>query len=70
MVIENTYPNLSNVDQTVFELDRVIQTVGAADDPGITANNHVKLLVNKHQNLTFPRKIKNRLFRHILKDNY
>ena len=43
MVIENTHPNhcnsgnidLSNIDQTDFELDRVIQTVGAAD-PGIT----------------------------------
>ena len=35
MVIENTHPNLSNIVQTDFELDRVIETVGAAD-PGIT----------------------------------
>ena len=35
MVIENTYPNLSNIVQTDFELDRVMQTV-AAIDPGIT----------------------------------
>ena len=37
MVIENTYPNLSNIVQTDFELDRVIQTV-AAVDPGITGH--------------------------------
>ena len=35
MVIQNTYPNLSNIVHTDFELGRVIQTVGAAD-PGIT----------------------------------
>ena len=35
MVIENAYPNLSNIVQTDFELDRVIQTV-AAIDPGNT----------------------------------
>ena len=35
MVIPNTYPNLSNIVHTDFELGRVIQTVGAAD-PGIT----------------------------------
>ena len=34
MVIESTYPNLSNIVHTDFELDRVIQTV-AAVDPGI-----------------------------------
>ena len=36
MVIENTYPDLSNIVPTDFELDRVVQTVAAAD-PGITA---------------------------------
>ena len=35
MVIQNTYPNLSNIVHTDFELGRVIQTVTAAD-PGIT----------------------------------
>ena len=35
MVIQNTYPNLSNIVHTDLELGRVIQTVGAAD-PGIT----------------------------------
>ena len=29
MVIENTYPNLSNIDQTDFELDRVIRVGGS-----------------------------------------
>ena len=36
MVIQNTYPNLSNIVHTDFELGRVIQTVTAADC-GITA---------------------------------
>ena len=36
MVTQNTYPNLSNIVHTDFELGRVIQTVTAAD-PGITA---------------------------------
>ena len=36
MVIQNTYPHLSNIVHTDFELGRVMQTVGAAD-PGITA---------------------------------
>ena len=31
MVIQNTYPNLSNIVHTDFELGRVIQTVTAAD---------------------------------------
>ena len=35
MVMKNTYPNLSNIVHTDFELGRVIQTVTAAD-PGIT----------------------------------
>ena len=35
MVTQNTYPNLSNIVHTDFELGRVIQTVTAAD-PGIT----------------------------------
>ena len=35
MVILNTYPKLSNIVHTDFELDRVIQTVVAVD-PGIT----------------------------------
>ena len=35
MVTPNTCPNLSNIVYTDFELDRVIQTVAAAD-PGIT----------------------------------
>ena len=35
MVIQNTYPNLSNIVHTDFELGRVIQTMTAAD-PGIT----------------------------------
>ena len=35
MVIPNTYPSLSNIVHTDFELGRVIQTVVAAD-PGIT----------------------------------
>ena len=35
MVILNTYPNLSNIVHTDFELGRVIQTVVGAD-PGIT----------------------------------
>ena len=35
MVITNTYPYLSNIVHTDFELGRVIQTV-AATDPGIT----------------------------------
>ena len=35
MVIQNTYPNLSNIVHTDFELGRVIQTVTAAD-PAIT----------------------------------
>ena len=39
MVIQNTYPNLSNIVHTDFELDRVIQTLGAAD-PGITEVIH------------------------------
>ena len=37
MVIQNTYPNLSNIVHTDFELGRVIQTVTAAD-PGITGS--------------------------------
>ena len=36
MMTQNTYTNLSNIVHTDFELDRVIQTVGAAD-PGIIA---------------------------------
>ena len=36
MVMQNTYPNLSNIVHTDFELDRVMYTVVAAD-PGITA---------------------------------
>ena len=35
MVIQNTYPNLSNIVHTDFELGRVMYTVAAAD-PGIT----------------------------------
>ena len=33
--MKNTYPNLSNIVQTDFELDRAIQTLVPAD-PGIT----------------------------------
>ena len=35
MVIPNTYPSLSNIVHTDFELGRVMCTVAAAD-PGIT----------------------------------
>ena len=35
MVIPNTYPNLSNIVHTDFELSRVMSAVTAAD-PGIT----------------------------------
>ena len=38
MVILNTYPNLSNIVHTDFELGRVIQTVVGAD-PGITVQH-------------------------------
>ena len=31
MVIQNTYPNLSNIVHTDFELGRVMYTVAAAD---------------------------------------
>ena len=34
-MIQNTYPNLSNIVHTDFELGRVMYTVAAAD-PGIT----------------------------------
>ena len=37
MVIQNTYPNLSNIVHTDFELGRVMYTVVAAD-PGITVS--------------------------------
>ena len=37
MVIQNTYPNLSNIVHTDSELGRVMYTVAAAD-PGITGN--------------------------------
>ena len=40
MVIQNTYPNLSNIVHTDFELGRVIQTMTAAD-PGITVSTAV-----------------------------
>ena len=40
-MIENTYRNLSNIVQTDFELDRVIQTV-AAVDPEITGQTKRK----------------------------
>ena len=43
MVIPNTYPNLSNIVHTDFELGRVIQTMAAAD-PGITVAKHESLL--------------------------
>jgi hypothetical protein len=36
MIIENTHLNLSNIVQTDFELDRVMQTI-VAIDPGIIA---------------------------------
>ena len=38
MVIPNTYPSLSNIVHTDFELGRVMCTVAAAD-PGITGMN-------------------------------
>ena len=38
MVIPNTYPSLSNIVHTDFELGRVMCTV-AATDPGITEHN-------------------------------
>ena len=31
VVMKNTYPNLSDIVHTDFELDRVIQTIDAAD---------------------------------------
>ena len=43
MVIQNTYPNLSNIVHTDFELGRVIQTVTAAD-PAITDNKTMPTL--------------------------
>ena len=46
MVIQDTYPNLSNIVHTDFELGRVIQTVGSAD-PGIT------VLILMHRGTSF-----------------
>ena len=37
MVMQNTYPNLSNIVLTDFELGRVMYTVVTAADLGITA---------------------------------
>ena len=45
LVIQNTYPNLSNIVHTDFELGRVISTVVAAD-PGITEMVTMKFVLS------------------------